>query len=234
MDWNRWDLGTNKKSATLTVLLVAMSLVGPAVAYAGVDVIWPESTNTVNINQDPPIQFDANSTDFRTAQANNFTGSWTGSNNNASYTVTVSGLSGGNVTIDKWLNVSYKEAVDSYDINITDDTLAAVGPTTLTSSEVNFIGYRVWDASGSAPTTNTSASVLCWVNLENASDTGTADNEGGTSVCETPTNTHPNPDGQHPDADWNLAHVQIVVDLKSGLTTDEATIGLQPLRIQFA
>lgn len=163
MDWNRWDLGRTAKSSTLTVLLVALSLVGPAVAYAGVQVVWPESTDTLNVNEDPPITFDTGA-DFSSAQSNNFTGDWVGHNNNASYTVTLSGLSGGNVTIDKWINVSVNPAIQDFELNITE----AIGEDTLGKSSIEYATVRLWNSSNgdAAPTANGSLTSQCELSLQ--------------------------------------------------------------------
>lgn len=162
MDWNRWDVGRTAKSSTLTVLLVALSLVGPAVAYAGVQVVWPASTDTLNVNEDPPITFDKGD-DFSSAKSNNFTGDWVGHNNNASYTVTLSGLSGGNLTVDRWLNVTVNPAIQDFELNITE----AIGEDTLGSSSINYATIRLWNATNGdpAPTTNASLTSQCELSL---------------------------------------------------------------------
>lgn len=163
MDWNRWDVGRTAKSSTLTVLLVALSLVGPAVAYAGVQVVWPASTDTLNVNEDPPITFDTGD-DFPSAKSNNFTGDWVGHNNNASYTVTLSGLSGGNLTVDKWLNVTVNSAIQDFKLNITE----GIGEDTLGKSSIEYATIRLWNATNGdpAPANNGSLTSQCELSLQ--------------------------------------------------------------------
>lgn len=192
------------RGTTLTALLTAMALIGPAVAYAGVSVVWPDSTKTVNVNQDPPIRFFQGS-DFDVAKANNFTKGWTGHNTNASYEVTISGLSGGNLTIDQLLNLTVETTVTSYKINVSEALTGALEP------DVVSLKLRVWDEGlGSAPTSDGDASVDCVLELKGAS-AGTASGSCDQSATD------------------ESIHMQLHLELAEDATaTDQATVKIRP------
>jgi hypothetical protein len=149
------------KRVVLGALLVGMTIVGPLVAYAGVSVIWPSSTYTVNVNQSPPITFVAGA-DQATAQALGFTGAFGSTNNGASYTLTVSGLSGGRVTIDKLADVDRTSAVASYKMQVATALGSGIIPTILK--------LRHWTG-GTAPTADGDSQVCAVLDLKAAQGT---------------------------------------------------------------
>lgn len=209
----RWTGRTDRlKESALTAILVAIVLMGPAVAYAGVNVVYPASTKTLNVNQDPPIRFDRGD-DYAVAQANNFTAGWAGSNNNASYTINVSGLSGGNLTIDKLVGLTIQDTVPSFNVSISAALSGSFDP-----ANVTYFVMRIWNGT-TAPTTNASLGVRCVLNLKAAVDTHTGQNAQG--ECELPGEVGAQPDER-------VAHMQIVLELGGDQTTESSTVSIRP------
>jgi len=144
----------------LNVLLVGLAVVGPMVAYAGVSVIWPASTATVDVDQSPPITF-AEGSDHSQASSLGFAGTFTETNNGGSFTLTVSGLSGGTVTIDNLTYIVRESAVASYKLQVA-SALSGISPDTLKA--------RLWTGS-TAPAADDSAGVCAVLDLTAAEDT---------------------------------------------------------------
>lgn len=147
----------------LGALLVGLAIVGPMVAYAGVTAIYPESVNTVNVDTTPPVTL-ARGTDMSQAENIGFANSFTSTNNGASYTLTLSGLSGGNVTVDKLLFANKTAAVSTYKFQISTAWSGTLNP--------DDVKFRLWTG-GTAPTTDNSAGLCAVLNLEAALDTET-------------------------------------------------------------
>lgn len=153
------------KSTSLGVLLVAIAVVGPMVAYAGVSVIYPAGQQTVNVDTAPPITWSAGA-DHTQANGLGFVGAFTRTDNNAAITLTLSGLSGGTITIDKLGNVDREASVTSWKMSIStalSGTLTA--PTTLK--------LRFWTGV-TAPTADNSAGVCAVLDLTAALNTETS------------------------------------------------------------
>lgn len=200
----------------LGAILVAAALVGPAVAYASVDVVWPASSKTIDVNQDPPITFDAG-TDYELARNNNFTGDFAGHNNDASYTVTVSGLSGGRVTIDKLLNLTVLDSVASFNVEISSALSGSFD-----SSNITELRMRIWNGTD-APDSDSSPGVRCVLDLEQPAGNDTSGYPP--DRCELPGETVG--PGQH------RAYMQIVFELAEDQTSESATVDIRPLDIVF-
>lgn len=146
----------------LVALLIGIATVGPMVAYAGVTVVWPDSTKTVDINTSPPITF-SQGTDFTTASDRNFASGFSADNGGASYTLTVSGLSGGSVTVDDLVNISKGASVSSFKVKV-DTGLSG----TLTSPTT--LKVRLWTGS-TAPTADGDSQVCAVLDLTSAAGT---------------------------------------------------------------
>jgi hypothetical protein len=155
------SLVTTVKSFGLTGLLVGMAVVGPMVAYAGVSVIWPSSTATVDVDEAPPITFAAGS-DHAQAQTIGFAGAFSAGNNAASFTLSLNGLSGGTVTIDNLTYITREASVASYKVQIATAIGGGINPSTLK--------VRLWTG-GTAPTADGDASVCAVLDLEAALNT---------------------------------------------------------------
>lgn len=149
------------KGVALTGLLVAMAMVGPMVAYAGVSVIWPSSQVTVDVDESPPINFTAGS-DHAQAQSLGFAGAFSQGNNGASFTLTLNGLSGGTVTVDNLTFIQREASVSSYKIQVATAIGGGINPTTLKA--------RLWTG-GTAPTADGDAQVCAVLDLEAAANT---------------------------------------------------------------
>lgn len=150
------------KSAFLGTLLVGLAIVGPMVAYAGVSVIYPSGQQTINVDTSPPITWVAGA-DHTVANALGFVGAFTRTDNNAAITLTISGLSGGTVTIDKIGNVTRESSVASYKMQVaTALTGTLTAPTTLK--------LRFWTGA-TAPTADGSSGVCAVLDLTAAVNT---------------------------------------------------------------
>ena len=175
-----------KKEAILYILLIGIALLVPTISFAGVSLIYPDSTFTTDVNTSPPITWDQGN-DYTLAQSLSFAGSFTTSDNDASFTLTVSGLSGGTVTIDKLLNLTAASSVSTYKLKISSalaGTLTA--PTTLK--------LRLWTGA-TAPTADGDTQVEAVLDLTAALDTETSATVDGNQVvyvqliCEYDTST---------------------------------------------
>lgn len=159
------------KNVAMAALLVGIAIIGPMVAYAGVSVIWPSSTATVNVNQSPPINFTSGS-DYTQANGLGFAGSFAQANNAASFTLTASGLSGGTVTIDNLTWVQKASSVSSFKVQVA-SALSGISPTTLK--------IRLWSGA-SAPAADGDAGVCAVLDLTaaaNTESTGSCSAAGG-------------------------------------------------------
>ncbi len=156
-------------------LLVAIALVGPMVAFAGVSAVWPESTKTVDVNTSPPITFAAGA-DHTQANSLGFAGAFTATNNAASYTLTVSGLSGGTLTIDDLVTITSTANVADYKLQI-DTALAG----TLTNPDT--LKVRLWTGA-TPPTADGDAQVCGVLDLEAVATTETATACAGSSTVK--------------------------------------------------
>lgn len=197
--------------AVLTVVLMVMALVGPAVAYAGVDVVWPPSEKVVEVNQDPPIKF-RKGDDYDLAASNNFAGNWSGSNANASYGVTVSGLSGGRLVVDRLVNVTVLSNVQDFNVEISDPLTGSFDPANVTELKI-----RLWNGT-SAPTSDTDGNVRCWLDLTLGTGNSTAGNSQGR--CENPSQSH--------------LQMQVVFELASDQSTESSQVQIRPVDVRFA
>jgi hypothetical protein len=116
-----------KKEAILYILLIGIALLVPTISFAGVSLIYPDSTFTTDVNTSPPITWDQGN-DYPLAQSLSFAGSFATSDNDASFTLTVSGLSGGTVTIDKLLNLTAASSVSTYKMKISSALAGTLSP----------------------------------------------------------------------------------------------------------
>jgi hypothetical protein len=162
-----------KKETILYILLIGIALLVPTISFAGVSLIYPDSTFTTDVNTSPPITWDQGN-DYTLAQSLNFAGSFVTSDNDASFTLTVSGLSGGTVTIDKLLNLTAASSVSTYKLKISSalaGTLTA--PTTLK--------LRLWTGA-TAPTSDGDGQVEAVLDLTAVLDTETSTTIAGNQV----------------------------------------------------
>ncbi len=153
-----------RKDNLIYLILICISITAPLISYAGVSLIYPSSTITGNVNTAPPITWSTGA-DYATAQSMGFAGSFTQTNNAASFILTVSGLSGGTVTIDKLVNVVATSSVATYKIQITTALTGTLSPTTFK--------LRFWTGA-TAPTGDVSAGVITVLDLTSAQGTETA------------------------------------------------------------
>lgn len=105
-------MSASVRQFALSILLALIAVVGPLVAYAGVNVIWPESTHTASINTNPPVIF-LQGPDYQKAVDAGWIveSPFEGHNNNASFEVTIRGLSGGTVVIDQYAKADQTDPV---------------------------------------------------------------------------------------------------------------------------
>lgn len=157
------------KKPILVAALLVVSIVGPLTAYAAVTVIYPKSTHTVGISGTAPISFDEGA-DYWTARNASFANSWLGHDANASFTIDLNTLSGGNVTIGKYVHATASAGVSKFRMEI---ATAIPGGATLDPAEIVSLKIRLWTG-GVEPTTDFSAGVCGVLNLESAVGNRTA------------------------------------------------------------
>ena len=162
----RSKLSWLNRNNLIYITLVCISISAPLVSYAGVSLIYPSSTITSSVNSSPPITW-TQGTDYPSASALGFAGSFAQTNNAASFTLTVSGLSGGTVTIDKLVNVVATSGVATYKIQITTALAGTLSPAPTT------LKLRFWTGE-TAPTADGSAGVITVLDLKSALNTETA------------------------------------------------------------
>ena len=160
------------RDALLYTIVVLISFLAPLVSYAGVSLIYTSSTITGNVNASPPITW-TQGADYTQAQGAGFAGSFGTSDNAASFTITVSGLSGGSVTIDKLVNVVATSVVSTFKVEISTAKSGTLDPTTFK--------LRFWTGA-TAPTGDGSAGVLGVLDLEAALGTATAAMAGAQTI----------------------------------------------------
>lgn len=151
------------KNWMLGGILAIVAILGPMVAYAGVSVIYPTSSQTSEVDTTPLLTFQAGD-DHALAQTLGFAGAFTQTNNAASFTLTLNSLSGGSVTID-----NYAEGVAAANVGVW--SLEVVDALTGTLTNPTMIMIRMWDPAGVAPTADNSASVCAYLDLEAAAGT---------------------------------------------------------------
>ena len=139
------------KNWMLGGILAIVAILGPMVAYAGVTVIYPTSTQTAAVDTTPLITFQAGD-DHALASTLGFAGAFTQNDNAASFTLTINSLSGGSVTIDNYAEGVADASVGVWGIEVVD---ALTGTLTNPTS----LRIRLWDPAGAAPTSDVSASV---------------------------------------------------------------------------
>jgi hypothetical protein len=163
-----------KKEAILYILLIGIALLVPTISFAGVSLIYPDSTFTTDVNTSPPITWDEGN-DYAVAQSLNFAGFFATTDNDASFTLTVSGLSGGTVTIDKLLNVTAASSVSTYKLKISSALTGSLSPTPTT------LKLRFWTGA-TAPTSDGDGQVEAVLDLTDVLNTETTDTIAGDQV----------------------------------------------------
>jgi hypothetical protein len=191
----------NGKNVALGLLLSALAIVGPAVAYGSVSVIYPKSTHTVNVETSPPITF-SEGADY--AQANNvgFASGQQFIDYNGAFNITISGLSGGNITIDNYTMVALdKTRVDSYKLQI---ATALTG--TLDANMIQDLKIQIWTGSNAPNAANGWWSGVCArLDLESALNT---ESTGG-------------------PCDATYANMQIIFQLRT-FSSGSSTVSVRP------
>lgn len=149
------------KSTLLGGLLVGIAVVGPMVAYAGVSVIWPSTTATVDVDEAPPITFLVGA-DHAKLNTIGFAGAFTAGNNAGSFTLTLNGLSGGQITVDNLTHIKRESSITSYKVQVATAIGAGINPDTLK--------VRLWTGA-TAPTADGDSQVCAVLDLEAAANT---------------------------------------------------------------
>lgn len=153
------------KAVTMGLLLVGIAVVGPAITHAGVSVIWPASEHTANVDTTPIITF-AQGADYAQAESLGFASSFTAVDSGAAFTLTLSGLSGGSVTIDDYVAATVDPAVDTWNMEISSALAGTLTAPTL-------LKIRLWTGL-TAPTADGDAQVCGVLDLTAAVNTATA------------------------------------------------------------
>ena len=192
-----------KRDNLIYVILIFISITAPLVSYAGVSLIYPNSDITSNVNTSPPITW-TQGADYTAASGMGYAGSFTQTNNAASFTLTVSGLSGGTVTIDKLVNLVATSGISTYKVQITSALAGTLSPTPTT------LKLRFWTGA-TAPTADGSAGVITILDLKSALNTETAATIAGNQ----------------------LVYVQLVYQLASS-SSGSSTVSIAPSSITSA
>lgn len=141
--------------ALATGLLVVLAILGPLVAYAGITVIYPAATLTTDVDESPPITFAAGA-DHAQAQTIGFSSAFTAADNSGAFTLTVNGLSGGNITIDDLVTITKAAEVTSFKMDIDTAYSGTLTP--------DVYAVRLWTG-GTAPTVDGDAQVCAVLDL---------------------------------------------------------------------
>ena len=163
-----------KKEAILYALLIGIALLVPTISFAGVSLLYPDSTFTTDVNTSPPITWDQGN-DYALAQSLSFAGSFATSDNDAAFTLVVSGLSGGTVTIDQLLNVTAASSVSTFKLKISSALAGTLSPAPTT------LKIRFWTGA-TAPTADDDPQVAAVLDLTAAVNTETANTIAGNQV----------------------------------------------------
>jgi hypothetical protein len=155
------------KESLMYILLAAITVMAPLISYSGVSLIYPNSQITSGVNTSPPITW-AQGTDYSSAQQAGFvTGaSLVTSDSAAGFTLTVNGLSGGNLTVDNMVTVTAISRVTSFKVKIGSALTGSLSPA------ATVLKLRFWTGS-TAPTADNSAGVAAVLDLKSALNTET-------------------------------------------------------------
>lgn len=149
------------KLAGILIALLAVAAVGPTAAFAGIDVVYPASSKTADVDESPPITFAAG-TDHSTAESVGFAGAFSAEDNGAAYSLTVYGLSNGKITIDDLVNVTLGSSVASHKLKVDTALGAGISPDTFK--------IRLWTGS-TAPSADGDTQVCAVLDLTAAAGT---------------------------------------------------------------
>jgi hypothetical protein len=147
----------------LYLLLIGIALLAPLISYAGVSLIYPGSLFTSGVSTSPPITW-ATGNDYALAVNLGFASGYASHDNKASFVLTISGLSGGSITIDKLLNLTASASVMSFKIKISTALSGTLSPTP------DSLKLRIWTGA-TAPTSDGDASVKAVVDFKAAVNT---------------------------------------------------------------
>jgi len=168
-------LALKKIDYLLYVLLVGVALLAPLVSYAGISLIYPGSRFTSDVSTSPPIRWSTGD-DYALASDLGFASGYTSKDNTASFVLTISGVSGGSVTVDKLLELTAVGYVTSFKIKIA----TALSGTLLPVPDT--LKLRIW-AGATAPTEDTDTSVEAVVDLKgDAGDESVAITQAATTT----------------------------------------------------
>lgn len=154
-----------KTDIALYGLLVVIALAVPLASYANVSLIYPSSDITAGVLTSLPITW-AQGADYSCAATHGFAANWALNNNAADFDITVNGLSGGTVVIDKLVDLTSDSDVQSYKVKIT----SALSGTLATATTLKL---RFWNGT-TVPTADGDAGVLTTLDLLSAVNTETA------------------------------------------------------------
>lgn len=184
-------------------LLIIISLLAPLASYASISLIYPNSMIASSVNASPPITW-VQGHDYSKALSYGFAGSLATSNNAGSFAVTISGLSGGTVTIDDLLNCTATSSVSTYKIQIASALSGTLSPAPTT------LKLRFWTGA-TAPTADGSSGVVAVLDL-----TATLNTETSTTISGSQT-----------------VYVQVVATYASA-ATGSSSVSIQPSSITMA
>lgn len=141
----------------LVALLLGVAVLGPMVAFAGVQVIWPDSIHTVNVLEQSPLTF-AQGADYAAAETQGYAANFTTYSAATSFSVTINGVAGGQLIIDDYVNITKGAATASYKVSIGSALSGSL-------SNPAALKIRLWTGA-TAPTADADAQVCSVLDLE--------------------------------------------------------------------
>jgi hypothetical protein len=146
----------------LTVLLVAVAILAPLLAYAGINVILPVSTHHVETGGTPPVTF-AMGADYHAAAAQGLLLDFARRDDGASFSVIVRLGAGQTLTIDRYAEAHRGPATTSYRLELSQVLAGSLQP-----EEFAYFKLRLWSG-GTPPTSDTSGNVCGVLDLASRS-----------------------------------------------------------------
>jgi len=152
------------KNWMLGGILATIAILGPMVAYAGVSVIYPSSSHTATTVATAPISF-AEGADYTLAETLGFATDFATADSASHFSVSLNGIGGGTIIIDKYATITRTSGVSSYKMSI---ATAMTG--TMDATEIASLKVRLWTGA-TPPVLDGSTGVCAVLDLEAIIDT---------------------------------------------------------------
>jgi hypothetical protein len=188
---------------TTLTLVVFIALFGPLLAYAGVQLLYSESDHIVTVGGIFPVLFEPGA-DYPVAEKGGFATNFTSRDQGASFSVTLKGISGGNISVDSYAIARKNLGTQSYKIQLGH---ALTG--SLSLDKVEEIKLRLWNGN-TVPLTDESPGVCAAFDLSTAQV-----NEESATACTA-----------------EVTHLQVILRLRPG-ASGTSNLSIRPSSIVF-